>query len=281
VNYYTNLIQLFYNPATWIQLGDKPTATMEDEKHQYQHNQGQQPEEVRSASSDQEAQERRERYIESVMEYIKHLNEGGSPSFEEALDNAGLVSGLELAGGLPILDDSEDMDRFLRRAEQRDEILKTIEIGAALQRYFPHLAPLLVDEEQVLGEGVPIDPVEQRKAELFRILGGGWRTTIIGEWFFEEAIERRGLRQRLDAIGVWPVLVSPDPFDIDEEPEQSEQWGKEHPEEADKFSRDLHRDIKLRTELYIGALIARNFPGLFTNQEPDSIKPGNATHIAE
>src|SRR5206468_913908 len=123
--------------------------------------------------SEQEAQGQRERYIESVMEYIKQLNEGGSPSFEDALDRAGLLSGLEQAGGLPILDDSEDMDRFLRRAEQRGEILKTIEIGAALQRYFPHLAPLLVNEEQVLGEGVPIDLEEQRKAELFRILRGG------------------------------------------------------------------------------------------------------------
>jgi hypothetical protein len=212
------------------------------------------------------------------MGYIKRLNAPDMPAFFEiSLYDVGLLSSLEQAGIIPDPDPFElDTEQFNRELEQRKSILKNMEIGATLQRYFPHLAPHLVPEEDTLSRDQQ-DIIEQRKSALLDALVDT-NHRFIWKSRFEIAIERRGLWQRLNEIGVWPdAAISPNPYeqgrrfslDVLEEIEQHTHWWTEHPEESEKFDRDVDRTSDVPQYMYIGALIARNFPDIFQAGETD------------
>jgi hypothetical protein len=250
---------------------------MENEQHQNQPNQGQDPEETRKVSNEQETQEQREKYIESVMEYIQRESHGYSV-FDGNLERVGLLAGLEERGVLPVVvrpsPYEPDDERYVQEFERRDELLKYMQIGATLQHFFPNVAPRLIQEEQTQAEVTQQAEQEQRKAALFCRYSDS-KAMFAGVVLFEEALERRGLLRRLDERGVWPgVPINPNPYeqgkrlsmDELEEIERRTHWWAEHPEESKKFNRDVDKMVEAPRYMYIGALIARNFPNLFQHE---------------
>jgi hypothetical protein len=235
-----------------------------------QQHQGQQP---GNASNDQQAQERREQYVASVMEHIQRLSSPDRETiFDFRLREIGLLSGLEEAGVVPVPDFEVDEERWEGQLEKRRHVLTIMEIGAALQRYFPHVAHHLVTEEQTAQQGEQQASFEQRQAALLRYVESVPGVDIVQNAMFESVLDRRGVLSRLEEVGVLPVVINPNPYV--EEYEQQEtldaildderitRWGDEHPADAEQFGMGLERREETTKYLYLGALLRRNFPEL-------------------
>ncbi len=252
-----------------------------------QQHQEPQPEEEAHSRGEQQAQAERQRYVDSVMGYIKRKRAEGGILFEVALDRIGLSDGLEEIG--IVTNPFEKRGRqFERGLERQEQILADMETGAILQYYFPPLATRLVPEEQLQAEEAQQNLGGQCKAALFSKLRNG-DAMLAGEVAFERALERQGLRQQLSEIGIWPIVTNPNPYareveetvgqsggsliDALEENEQVQLWWNKHLEESEQFSRVVQRDIDARKHMYIGALIARNFPELFHELKATEANP--------
>ena len=79
---------------------------------------------------------------------------------------------------------------------------------------------------------------------------------------FEAALERSGLLQGLETLGIVPPVRDPNPFDPDEDPETHEIWWTANPEAARVFETAVsERQAALRL-LLIGTIIGQHLDGL-------------------
>src|SRR5688572_6012371 len=83
------------------EAGQPSTGLPEPQAEQQPHGGGVNRPELHPPQTSEEDQERREKYIESVMRYIEVLQSMDETSFELDLQKTGLLSGLEQAGVIP------------------------------------------------------------------------------------------------------------------------------------------------------------------------------------
>ena|SRR5258708_38301749 len=81
--------------------------------------------------------------------------------------------------------------------------------------------------------------------------------------YFEVMLNKVGLLPELESAGIVPVVTNPNPFNVESEEEQHEQWWNDHPEVGEKFSNEVEtRELRLR-ELFMGAVLGHVFDDLF------------------
>jgi hypothetical protein len=83
----------------------------------------------------------------------------------------------------------------------------------------------------------------------------------------EVQLEKVRLLSVLESAGILPVVKNPNPFELELEEEQHEQWWKEHPAEEEEFSRNVENRDKILRYLYIGMTLGHLFPELFPNRQ--------------
>lgn len=72
---------------------------------------------------------------------------------------------------------------------------------------------------------------------------------------FEGDLDHLGLLSALEELGIMPVVENPNPFNVESDEDQHDQWWKQHPEEAGEFHRDFERREDVLKHLYFGAIL--------------------------
>ena len=207
-------------------------------------------------------QEQRERYIESVMGYIQHLNAPDRETFFDiTLEDVGLLLQLETVGIVPALNSSVDEQQINRELDRRQQVLKAMEIGGVLQHYFPHLSPRLAVLKQAPAKETQ-ELQGQHKAVFLESLSDT-EAMSIAEIMFESMLERTGLQYKLEEKGVLLRSINPNPYNCEAEEDLHEQWWNKHLEAYEQYSKDVQYNEQMLKHMCLGALIRDAFTANF------------------